>query len=198
MSFTARQRGGTISIGSCSRLRWYGLMLEEREFEMIKGLFTTTLLVAAVAFAGPASSYDAAMAESYAQLFASVKGSAAGKALHMMKPDAFVNKVKAREPLVVLDMRTRAEMGVFGMTLPGSLAIPFNELFTKANLDLIPTDKTVVILCQSGTRAVAAGTALRHIGFEEVYVLKGGFQALSVYMGAKEANAPLKASPAKK
>ena len=164
---------------------------------MMKGILTTILLVAFVGLAAPAWSYDAAMAESYAELFAPVKGPGAGKALHMMKPDAFLKKVKSQAPLVTLDMRTAAEMGVFGMTLPGSLAIPLDELFTRANLDLIPTDKTVVIVCQSGTRAVAAGTALRHIGFDNVYVLKGGLKALSTYMGAKEANMPLKPSPSR-
>jgi len=39
-------------------------------------------------------------------------------------------------------------------------------------------------------RATAAGTALRHIGFENVYILKGGFKALTDYMGPKEANTP--------
>jgi len=165
---------------------------------MTKSILTTMLLVAVVGLAGPAWSYDSAMAESYAELFAPVEGAAAGKALHLIKPDAFVNKVKAKEKIVALDVRTPAEMGVFSATLPGSLTIPINELFTKANLDIIPTDKVVVVICQSGTRATAAGTALRHIGFENVYVLKGGFKALSAYMGPKEANTPLKPSPPEK
>jgi rhodanese-related sulfurtransferase len=56
----------------------------------------------------------------------------------------------------------------------------------------------VVIVCLSGTRASAAGTALRHIGFENVYILKGGFKALAGYLDPKEANAPLKPGTAKK
>lgn len=158
---------------------------------MLTRLLTVVSLAIAVTVSGPAWSYDAAMAESYAQLFAPVKGSAAGKALHMMKPDAFVNKVKAKEPLMALDVRTPAEMGVYSVTLPGSFAIPLSDLFTEANLARIPTDKTVVVFCMTGARATAAGTALRHIGFDNVYVLKGGFKALSAYMGPKEANAPL-------
>ena len=73
-----------------------------------------------------------------------------------------------------------------------------NELFTEANLARIPTDKAVVVLCKSGTRATAAGTALRHIGFENVYVLKGGFKALTGYLGPVEANTPLKPDTARK
>jgi rhodanese-related sulfurtransferase len=56
----------------------------------------------------------------------------------------------------------------------------------------------VVVLCKSGARATAAGTALRHIGFEHVYVLKGGYKALIAYMGPKEVNTPLKPEPVKK
>jgi rhodanese-related sulfurtransferase len=70
--------------------------------------------------------------------------------------------------------------------------IPIDELFTETKLSLIPTDKTVVVVCMSGTRAAAAGTALRHIGFENAYVLKGGFKALTGYLGPVEANTPLK------
>ncbi len=154
--------------------------------------FKTILLIIAIALSAPAWSYDTAMAESYAKLFAPVKGAGAGKALHLMMPEALVNKVKAQQPLVVLDVRTPAEMAVFTSILPGSLMIPMNELFTQANLSRIPTNKTVVVLCKSGTRATAAGTALRHIGFDNVYVLKGGFKALITYMGPKEANSPLK------
>ena len=157
---------------------------------MFTRLLTITLLAVAVTIAGPAWSYDSAMAESYATLFAPVKGAGAGKALHLIPPDVFLNKVKTKEPMVLLDIRTPAETRIYSVTLPGSLVIPVSELFTGANLALIPTDKTVVLLCVSGTRASAAGTALRHIGFENVYILKGGFKALTAYMGPKEANTP--------
>jgi rhodanese-related sulfurtransferase len=163
---------------------------------MFMRFLTITLLVASFAFAGPVWSYDPAMAESYATLFSTVKGAGAGKALHLMPPDAFINKVKAKEQLVVLDIRTPAETGVYSMTLPGSLRIPMSELFTEAGLAQIPTDKTVLVLCKSGTRAAIAGTALRHIGFDNVYILKGGFKALAAYMGPKEANAPSTPQPA--
>ena len=157
---------------------------------MFKRFLTITLLAVCFFMAGPVWSYDSAMAESYAALFSTVTGAGAGKALHLIPPDVFMNKVKAKEPLVVLDIRTPAETGVYSVTLPGSLRIPMNELFTEPGLAQIPTDKTVVVLCMSGTRAAVAGTALRHVGFDNVYILKGGFKALAAYMGPKEANAP--------
>jgi rhodanese-related sulfurtransferase len=159
---------------------------------MMVRVLTGVLLAVSVVFAYPVWSYDAAMAESYAKLFEPVKGAETGKALHLVTPDDFLNKLKSKEPLVALDVRTPAETTVFAVTLPGALAIPINELFTEANLTRIPTDKTVVVICLSGTRAAAAGTALRHLGFENVYILKGGFKALVAYLDPKEANAPLK------
>jgi rhodanese-related sulfurtransferase len=157
---------------------------------MLTHLLKLVSLAIAITIANPAWSYDAAMAQSYASLFAPVKGAQAGKAMHLMKPDAFVKKVVEKQPLVVLDVRTPAETAVYSATLPGTLVIPLDELFTEANLARIPTDKTVVVICKSGTRAAAAGTALRHIGFDNVYILKGGFKALAGYMGPKEANTP--------
>jgi len=81
------------------------------------------------------------MAESHADLFSPVKGAGAGKSLHLIPPDVFLNTVKG--PLVVLDIRTPAETGVYGVTLPGSLVIPVNILFTDAKLAQISTDKTL-------------------------------------------------------
>jgi rhodanese-related sulfurtransferase len=154
-------------------------------------------MVFALLCAAPAWSYDVAMAESYAQLFEPVNGAGAGKALHLMSPAAFVEKVKANQPLVTLDVRTFAESGIYTSILPGALVIPIDRLFMPQNLARIPVDKTVVVLCMSGTRATAAGTALRHIGFDNVYVLKGGFKALAAYLGPKEAN-PTPDKPAAK
>ena len=145
---------------------------------MLKSLLTI-LVAITVSLAAPAWSYDTAMAESYAELFAPVKGAGAGKAMHLMYPDAFLDMVKTGQTLAVLDIRTPAETAVFSSTLPGTLVIPLDQ-------------------CKSGTRATAAGTALRHIGFGNVYILKGGFKALITYMGPKEANTPPAAKPAGK
>jgi rhodanese-related sulfurtransferase len=66
-----------------------------------------------------------------------------------------------------------------------------NELFKHEQLARLPNDKPIVVLCKSGTRATAVATALRDVGFEDTYVLKGGFKGLIAYLGAKEANQPL-------
>ena len=147
------------------------------------------LLATALVLASTVSwAYDKALAESYAKLFEPVAGAKAGKALHVMPPKAFVENIKQGKQLVALDVRTPAEIMVFTMILPGSLAIPASELFKAKNLDRLPTDKPVVVICKSGTRATAVATALRHIGFNNAYILKGGFKMLSVYLDQKTAN----------
>lgn len=161
-----------------------------RRAAIMKRLPASIVLAMTIVFSAPAWSWDRAMAESYARLFAPVQGVDAGKALQLMSPEDFVAKVKAGTPLTVLDIRTPAETAIYGMTLPDTLVIPVNELFTGANLDRIPTDRTVVVICVSGTRAASAGIALRHVGFGNAYVLKGGFKSLVNYLGAKEANTP--------
>ena len=157
---------------------------------MLRRLCIAVTAVFLLATAGAAWSYDEDLAESYAKLFEPVAGEQAGKALHLMKAKVLIEKVKAGLPIVTLDIRTPAETSVFTSALPGALTIPISELFTTENLARVPTDKDVVVLCKSGTRATAAGTALRHVGFKNVFILKGGFKAISAYLDAKTANTP--------
>ena len=153
----------------------------------------SALLTTAVVLASPLSfSYDQTLAASYAELFQPVAGAKAGKALHLIKPQVLVERLKKGHKVVAIDVRTERESSLFTMALPQSMVIPMNKLFQPENLSRLPTDKPIVIVCKSGIRATAAGTALRHIGFENVYILKGGFKALNGYLGPKEANAPLK------
>lgn len=138
----------------------------------------------------PAWSYDANLAASYAKLFEPAARENAGKGLHCMKPEAFMNKVKGGEPMLTLDVRTEAETQILGSALPDSLRIPLNELFQPANLQRIPTDRMVVVLCKSGIRAAAAATALRHLGFDRVFILQGGYKALNDYLDPLTAHSP--------
>ena len=154
---------------------------------MIKRVLMTVLL-AISAFSTQAWSYDTELAAGYAQLFAPAVGAKTGPAIHLIGPPALVAKIQANEPMILLDIRTPAETRIFTAALPGSLSIPLNELFLPENLERLPTDRPVMVICQSGIRAAAAGTALRHIGFERVSIVKGGFKALSSYLDAKTAN----------
>lgn len=154
----------------------------------MRKFFTRTLLTLLLAgMTSLASAYDGEMAASYQRLFSGVSGAEAGKALHFLSPAAFVEKLQKGASPVAVDIRTPAETALFSLSLDGSLAIPAEQVFAPENLARIPTDKPVVIVCKSGARAAAVGTALRHIGFDNVYILKGGFQALAAYYGPGEA-----------
>jgi len=155
-------------------------------------VLAATAAVCLIGISGTGWSYDEGLAASYAKLFAPVVGAKAGKELHLMKAEVFIEKIKAGEPISPLDVRTPGETSIFTTAFPGALIIPINELFAARNLARIPQDRPVVVLCKSGTRATAAGTALRHVGFDNVYILKGGYKALSAYLGPKTANTPPK------
>lgn len=138
-------------------------------------------------------SYDESAAERFARQFAAAKDGAAGKGLHCMKPEDLLTIVKKGEKVVALDVRTPAESAVFGMTMPGTMNIPINELFLPENLSRIPIDRPVVVMCQTGLRVGMAVAALRQIGFDDTFALRGGFKALSDYLDPVAANSPLPA-----
>jgi rhodanese-related sulfurtransferase len=154
-------------------------------------LKTGLALVLSLSFAAPLGAYDHGMAAMYADMFGPVKGAKAGKHLHLIKPDQLVKDAKSGKVFVTVDIRTPAETQFFSGNLPGHVAIPLAELFEAEQLARLPDDRPIVIICKSGTRAAAAATALRSIGFEQTYVLKGGFKGLVGYLGPKEANQPL-------
>lgn len=157
---------------------------------MLARIFTVILITFMVFTATANFAYDEPLAASYASLFQPVTGAKAGKALHLMPAEAFVEKLKKGEDFVAIDVRTEKESGLFTMSLPGSMTIPLDKLFLTENLKQLPSDKAMIIVCKSGARASAAATALRHIGFKNVYILKGGYKALNAYMGPKEVYAP--------
>ena len=156
-----------------------------------KFLRLSTVLLTAIFVAAPVAAYDQDKAAEYAQMFATVQGAKAGKELQLLKPEQFVKQVRGGKPFVTVDVRTPGETQFFTSNLPGHLVIPLAELFKPEQLAKLPTDKPIVVMCKSGTRATAAATALRRIGFSETYVLKGGFKGLIAYLGAPEANKPL-------
>ena len=156
-----------------------------------KFLRLSTVLLTAIFVAAPVAAYDQGRAAEYAQMFAMVQGAKAGKELQLLKPEQFVKQVRGGKPFVTVDFRTPGETQFFTSILPGHLVIPLAELFKPEQLAKLPTDKPIVVMCKSGTRATAAATALRRIGFSETYVLKGGFKGLIAYLGAPEANKPL-------
>lgn len=86
-----------------------------------------------------------------------------------------MNKRLSGEKLTLIDIRTPQELALTRVT--GALSIQMNEVMQ--NLDKIPTDGTVVIICHSSPRAQVVTTALRIAGYDNVYSLKGGIMAIA-------------------
>jgi rhodanese-related sulfurtransferase len=147
------------------------------------------LVVPLIAFllGGPVMAYDAGLAQTYQRAFSPFDEQQTAKALHLMTPEQIMEALKKGESLVMLDVRTEREQSVVGVTQPGALHMPLNKVFTPEGLAQIPTDKKVVVTCQSGARALAVSTALRDIGFDNVYCMKGGLKKLIEYLDPKTA-----------
>ena len=140
-----------------------------------------------LSFSPLTSAYDQPLAESYESYFEPFKGKATGKAMQQMPIPKFVLEVRSGSDFYLIDIRTPAESSIVGLTLPGTVAIPMNQLFRAENLARIPTDRKVVVTCKAGHRGMAVTTALRHIGFSNVYNLKGGVMALIKHLNPKTA-----------
>jgi rhodanese-related sulfurtransferase len=138
-------------------------------------------------FAGPAWSYDQALAASYETHFSAFAGKGTPKSLQMIPSKAFVEALKKGEEMLVIDIRTAGETGVFGLNLTNSLSMSMDQVFKPENLARIPSDKKVVIVCKAGHRAMAVATALRHVGFKNVFTLKHGIEDLARFLSPKTA-----------
>ena len=88
---------------------------------------------------------------------------------------ALVRKMMKGEKLTLIDVRTPEEQALTRVT--GALSIQMTDIMK--NLDKIPTDGTVVIICHSSPRAIIVATALRILGYNNVYALKGGIMAIA-------------------
>jgi rhodanese-related sulfurtransferase len=76
---------------------------------------------------------------------------------------------------LLLDVREAMEVEL--AALPDSLHIPMAEL--PRQLDQIPRDATIVVMCHHGVRSAMAADFLERNGFSRVFNLDGGIDAWS-------------------
>ncbi|NVJ91882.1 MAG: sulfurtransferase [Methylocystaceae bacterium] len=74
---------------------------------------------------------------------------------------------------IVLDVREPAETA--SHAFEGAVEIPMGEV--PQNLDKLPEEKTIVVLCHIGGRSMQVTGWLRQQGFENVTNLRGGIEA---------------------
>ncbi|MEO3756918.1 rhodanese-like domain-containing protein [Mycobacterium sp. B14F4] len=79
----------------------------------------------------------------------------------------------AEDAVILVDIRNPGE--VEQGRIPGSIHIPLAQL--RSRLDLLPTDRPIVVHCAGGWRSSVAASLLRAEGFEDVSDLDGGYNA---------------------
>ncbi|WP_437564896.1 rhodanese-like domain-containing protein [Sorangium sp. So ce542] len=89
-------------------------------------------------------------------------------------------KLKAGEPVVLLDVRTPGEHEI--AALPGSTLIPLTELAERADEVGAPDGALIVAYCHHGVRSLSAAVILEKLGHARVASLQGGIDAWSVHI----------------
>jgi rhodanese-related sulfurtransferase len=82
-------------------------------------------------------------------------------------------QAKIQQGAFLLDVRTQAEYDQYH--LQGSTLFPLDKL--SGQLDQLPKDKDIVVICHSGARSLSASILLQQHGFKRVYYLEGGLNA---------------------
>jgi adenylyltransferase/sulfurtransferase len=85
-------------------------------------------------------------------------------------PSDFVERRKAGEDLLLLDVREPRELAV--ASVPGAVHIPMAQV--PARLGELDRQKHIVVICHSGGRSQAVAGFLQHQGFGKVSNLAGG------------------------
>ncbi|MES2264772.1 MAG: rhodanese-like domain-containing protein [Pseudomonadota bacterium] len=91
-----------------------------------------------------------------------------GKKASALEVTQLINRSKA----TIVDVRDAAEFA--GGHLPDAKHIPLADLASRSGeLDKFK-NRTIVVVCQKGTRAFAAAKVLQQAGFDNVVALEGG------------------------
>jgi len=154
---------------------------------MKKTLFTNLVLSMLVM---SAEAYDNAQAKKFEKFYSHMTQKACANSKLFITAQDTLKLIREEKKYLILDVRTAGENSVITLSDKNSLHIEMKDLFQKENLDKLPTDKQIIVICHSGTRGLMATIGLKQIGFKNVQVLKGGFIALAEQNTVK--NAPIK------
>jgi rhodanese-related sulfurtransferase len=143
---------------------------------MKRGLLVAGALLG---FVGVGFSYDAELAQKMDALFSQLSPEVLKQKPCQIDANQLFEMIKKKEDFVILDVRTPQEQSITGITWKNTLNIPMHEVFKPENLNKLPKDKKIVVICHSGDRAAAVVTGLRAVGFNNAYHLKGGIKELA-------------------
>ncbi len=140
-------------------------------------------ILGAITLVGTALSYDKELAKRFNAMFSQMTPEAIKQRPCQITTQQLPQMIQKGEDFVILDVRTPAEMAVVGPTWKNTLRIPMHELFKEENLNKLPKDKKIVVVCHTGDRAAAVVTALRALGFDKAFQFKGGVAELAKEVG---------------
>jgi rhodanese-related sulfurtransferase len=147
-------------------------------------------LLSALSLGSSAFGYDSATAAKFDAFYSHMTQKACANSTLFISAESVMKMLREQKPLLLLDVRTQAEADVVALSTPAALNIPMEHLFEKASLDKLPTDRPILIVCHSGSRATMAAVSLKMSGIKNVQVVKGGIIALATADSTK--NAPQK------
>lgn len=106
-----------------------------------------------------------------------------------LTPDQAWARLESDDRAVLVDVRTRAEWSFVGMpdlSEAGTQVVPIewstfpegelNDTFLDELRSAVPTDATVLFLCRSGGRSVAAAEAATAAGWPDSFNILDGFE----------------------
>jgi rhodanese-related sulfurtransferase len=143
---------------------------------MKRGLLVAGALLGFVAVG---FSYDAELAKKMDAMFSQMTPEVLKQKPCQIDANQLFEMIKKKEDFVILDVRTPQEQSITGITWKNTLNIPMHEVFKPENLNKLPKDKKIVVICHSGDRAAAVVTGLRAVGFNNAYQFKGGIKELA-------------------
>jgi rhodanese-related sulfurtransferase len=147
---------------------------------MKRGLLVAGALLGFVAVG---FSYDAELAKKMDAMFSQMTPEVLKQRPCQIDSSQLFEMIKKKEDFVILDVRTPQEQSITGITWKNTLNIPMHEVFKPENLNKLPKDKKIVVICHSGDRAAAVVTGLRAVGFNNAYQFKGGIKEIADKVG---------------
>lgn len=136
-----------------------------------------------------ANAYDKTKAHSFENFYSKFTQKACADSKLFITGEDTMKMFKEGKNFTLLDVRTLGEHSIISINATNSIYIPLKDLL-KENLDKLPTEGTIIVVCHSGTRATLAAIGLKQVGIKNTRVLKGGLVALAEANNPK--NAPMK------
>lgn len=125
------------------------------------------------------SAYDVELAKKLDSFYEKMTFEPLSNSQLLLKSDKFVEEVKKDPSIIVIDIRTPQEQAFVKLGYKNTLEMPLEELFETKNLDRIPSDKRLVVVCHSGARAIPSALNLKMLGFKNVQVLENGIVGMA-------------------